>query len=158
MLYLERSWGLSKQAIAMMRYYVRTATAADMAELNRLHTENMQAYVERVYPWNATLFKDNFVASEYQIIESNHNILGFFKLVVSQDIYLAEIQIAGSYQNRGIGSKIIKELIEKARVSNRRIWLKVVRGNPALKLYQRLGFVVFETSSTHLKLELTTNS
>ena len=142
-----------------MRYYVRMATAADLAELNRIHTENMQAYVERVYPWNSTLFKDNFVASEYQIIESNHNILGFFKFVVSQeDIYLAEIQIASSYQNQGIGSKIIYELIEKVRVSNRRIWLKVVRENPALKLYQRLGFVVFETSLTHLKLELTADN
>ena len=143
-----------------MKYNVRTATAVDLPQLNRIHTENMQAYVERVYPWNSTLFKDNFVASEYRVIESNQNIqniLGFFKVVSSKDIYLAEIQIARSYQNKGIGSKIIKELIEEAKVKNKRIWLKVIRGNPALKLYQRLGFVVFETSSTHLKLELTTN-
>ena len=140
-----------------MKYNIRTATAVDLPKLDRIHTENMQAYVERVYSWNSTLFRNKFVALEYRVIESNQNILGFFKVVSSKDIYLAEIQIARSYQNRGIGRKIIKELIKEAKVKNKRIWLRVIRGNPALKLYQRLGFVVFETSSTHLKLELTTN-
>lgn len=138
-----------------MNYYLRLATEADLELLDRIHTENMKGYVEQIYPWNPTLFIDNFVAEQYQVIKVNNCIAGFVKIVISQsDLYLGELQIVSPYQNKGIGSSIIENLIRQAKEDNQRLWLRVIKNNPALKLYRRLGFTVFETSHTHLKLEI----
>ncbi|MEO0927323.1 MAG: GNAT family N-acetyltransferase [Cyanobacteria bacterium J06643_13] len=137
-----------------MQYYFRLATAVDLRQLDHIYRQNMKPYVERIYAWDSTLFRNNFVASHYQVIEVKGVTAGFLKLVKNDaEIYLAEIQIRDRYQNLGIGSKILKDLMHQTEVSQKRLRLKVIQGNPALKLYQRLGFVVFETSSTHLKLE-----
>ena len=138
---------------ALMQYKLRQAIEEDLEICNRIHTENMKGYVKKVYPWNDSLFRHNFNPQEYQIIEVEQQFAGFYKLIVSTaEIYIAEIQIESQYQNRGIGTSLIKSMINQAQLQNKRLWLKVVRGNPAEKLYQRLGFVTLEISSTHKKM------
>lgn len=138
-----------------MQYTLERATKSDLNICDRVHTENMKEYVEAIYPWNPTLFRNNFVAKDYQVIKYQNEIIGFIKVVVSPtDIYLGEIQIARNYQNRGIGTNILENIIAKAKLDNRRLWLKVIKGNPAERLYMRLGFSVFEESLTHKKLEI----
>ncbi|MBE9170376.1 hypothetical protein IQ238_23600 [Pleurocapsales cyanobacterium LEGE 06147] len=52
-----------------MKLILRQATEKDLAWMESLHTENMKGYVERVYPWNPILFRKNFQAREYKVIE-----------------------------------------------------------------------------------------
>jgi ribosomal protein S18 acetylase RimI-like enzyme len=137
-----------------MQYTLERATESDLYICDRIHTENMKEYVESVYPRNPSLFRDNFVAKDYRVIKHQNQIIGFIKVVVSPtDIYLGEIQITCSYQDRGIGTNIIENIIA-TKLNNQRLWLRVIKGNPAEKLYIRLGFTVFEESLTHKKLEI----
>ncbi len=137
-----------------MPYNIRRGTAEDLNILDRIHTENMKGYVEKVYPWNPTLFRDRFVPQDYQVIEFQDKIIGFLKILVFEtDIYLGEIQIANQYQNQGIGTNIIKAIMVEAESNNKQLWLKVIKGNPAEKLYRRLGFTIFEESLTHKKMK-----
>ena len=138
-----------------MEYTIRQATKKDLNTLDRIHTENMKGYVEKVYPWNPTLFRDRFIAQEYQIIEIQDKIIGFIKVVrYDREIYLGEIQIESNYQKQGIGTSLITPLIQEAQINNQKLWLKVVKGNPAERLYKRLGFTVFEKSHTHNKMKI----
>ena len=138
-----------------MQYTLNCAAAKDLDILDRIHTENMKEYVEAVYPWNPRLFRNNFVARDYRVIKYQNEIIGFIKVVASPtDIYLGEIQIISSYQNRGIGTNILENIITRTRLRDKRLWLKVIKGNPAEKLYKRLGFTIFEESLTHKKLEI----
>ena len=133
-----------------MQYTIRKATTKDLNILDLIHTENMKGYVEKVYPWNYTMFCDRFIADNYQVVEINNKIIGFIKVVSSDtEIYLAEIQIARDYQNQGIGTSLIKSAIKKARMEQKNLWLKVLKGNPAKNLYQRLGFEKLKDSVTH---------
>ncbi len=135
-----------------MDYSIRQATPMDIELLDLIHTENMKGYVEKIYPWNPQLFRDqfNFNCHDYQVIEINNQIIGFIKVVYSEtEIYLAEIQIAKNYQKQGIGTSLIQLIIEKARENNQKLWLKVLKSNLAKRLYQRLGFTKLEESVTH---------
>ena len=77
-------------------------------------------------------------------------IIGCTKIVSSKaEIYLGEIQITKDFQKQGIGTILIQSVIKEARANNKKLWLKVLKGNPAKKLYQRLGFTKLEESSTH---------
>ena len=136
-----------------MKYTLRQATAGDIDLLDRIYTENMKKYVEKVYSWNPTLFRDRFKPQDYRVLVTEKKIIGFIKVVVSEaDIYLGEIQIVKDWQNQGIGTNIIKAITKTAQLDKKKIWLKVVNGNPAEKLYRRLGFTVFEESFTHKKM------
>ncbi len=56
--------------------------------------------------------------------------------------------------SQGIGTSLIKSLIQEAQINNKKLWLKVIKGNPAERLYKRLGFTVFEKSCTHKKMKI----
>ena len=134
---------------------MRQAKLEDIDFLNRIHTENMKKYVEKVYPWNPTLFRDRFSPQDYQLIALKERIIGFVKVVRSDtEIYLGEIQIDRHYQKQGIGTNLIKSLIKEAKTDRKKLWLQVVKGNPAERLYKRLGFNVFEESYSHKKMEI----
>ncbi|MGF1589731.1 MAG: GNAT family N-acetyltransferase [Pleurocapsa sp.] len=138
----------------MLIYTLRQATVKDLDLLAHIHAGNMQGYVEQVYPWNPTLFRDSFVSQDYQIIELKNSLIGFIKVVVTSEIYLAEIQIDRHYQNQGIGTRLITSIIKRSQLNNQQLWLKVIKGNPAERLYKRLGFIVFEETSTHKMMRL----
>ena len=138
-----------------MQYILRQASIQDLEILDRIYAANMKSYVEKVYPWNPRLFRDCFIPEEYQIVEIKQKVVGFIKIVTSiTDTYLGEIQIAKEYQNRGISTSLLDLIINRAKANNHRLWLKVIKGNPAEKLYQRLGFMVFEESLTHKKMQI----
>ncbi|GAB4542526.1 MAG: hypothetical protein Tsb0014_35380 [Pleurocapsa sp.] len=138
-----------------MKYTIRQATNEDIDILDRIHTENMKGYVEKVYPWNPKLFRDRFLPRDYQIIEIEDKIIGFIKVVIYEtEIYLGEIQIDSDYQKQGIGTSLIKSLIKKSKIEGKKLFLKVIKGNPAERLYKKLGFTIFEESGTHKKLAI----
>lgn len=45
-------------------------------------------------------------------------------------------------QGRGIGAALVRGLQAEARVAGMPLKLKVLKTNPALRLYQRLGFAI----------------
>ena len=138
-----------------MQYVLRPARTVDIKILDLIHTNNMKGYVEKIYPWKPTLFRDNFTTEDYQIVEYQNQTIGFIKVVTSKtDVYLAEIQITNKYRNQGIGTNIISQIIRQAKLHQQRLWLKVIKRNPAINLYQRLGFIVYQSSPTHFKMKI----
>lgn len=59
---------------------------------------------------------------------------------------LIEIQIDPDYQNQGIATQLIQWLITRAQQANKPLYLDVFIASPALRLYQRLGFKIMESS------------
>jgi len=71
-------------------------------------------------------------------------------------IRLREIQILPEYQNRGIGTGLINELIERAREDGKDLRLSVMKKNKARVLYRRMGFKVYDEDEMSLKMVLKT--
>lgn len=57
---------------------------------------------------------------------------------------LREIQLLPEFRNRGIGSDVIEQCVKDAKRAGKPLRLRVLEANPALNLYQRLGFRVFD--------------
>jgi ribosomal protein S18 acetylase RimI-like enzyme len=80
-------------------------------------------------------------AAEVEIIMSDGADIGWLQKSIQDDaLYLEQIFIDAASQNRGIGTGIIDRLIDKAKQDGRPVTLGVVKTNPALRLYERLGF------------------
>jgi ribosomal protein S18 acetylase RimI-like enzyme len=54
---------------------------------------------------------------------------------------LVDIAVLTEYRNRGVGTRVIRDLTVEAGACNQALLLQVSKGNPAIHLYQRLGFV-----------------
>lgn len=58
----------------------------------------------------------------------------------TQDLRIIDIALLKEFRKKGIGSQIMADLIQEADHKNLSISLHVEINNPALKLYERLGF------------------
>ena len=56
------------------------------------------------------------------------------------EVEIIQIQIHPDYQNRGFGRRVVEQVLDRFR--SKTITLKVLKENPALNLYVRLGFVI----------------
>lgn len=54
---------------------------------------------------------------------------------------VVDLALAPSWRGQGIGTRLLQALIDEATASGRGIELHVEEGNPAERLYRRLGFV-----------------
>ena len=59
----------------------------------------------------------------------------------ADEIRLLDIALLPEFRQRGLGALWINRLIGEARAAGLPLRLNVVRGNPAGRLYERLGFV-----------------
>ena len=137
----------------MEDFRTRKADNQDLDALDALYSQNMKQHVEKHCRWDPQMFRANFDPDAILVIEIGRTLAGFLKVVYQHDeIYLAEIQLNEKYHNLGVGTALIRNIIDHSEKSGKLITLKVVRGNPAEFLYKRLGFRVFETSPMHVKM------
>jgi ribosomal protein S18 acetylase RimI-like enzyme len=133
---------------------LRAASSADKEFLWWLHRATMREYVDQTWGWDdnwqRSRFERNFDPSSIQIIESKQHPIGFL-LVQNRtnETFLAAIEIAPEFQNRGIGSQLIAQLISNSDRAHLPVRLSVLKVNPARRLYERLGFRRVEETETH---------
>jgi ribosomal protein S18 acetylase RimI-like enzyme len=55
-------------------------------------------------------------------------------------LFVAQLFVDAAAQGQGIGTAVMRQIIEEAACAQQGVTLGVVKTNPALRLYQRLGF------------------
>ncbi len=86
------------------------------------------------------------------LVQHNSLIIGAVKLnELADSVEIMQIQIHPQFQNGGFGKKVIEQIISGAE--EKEVKLSVLKDNPALRLYQRLGFEIVDTDAYehHLK-------
>jgi len=69
------------------------------------------------------------------------------------EVRLVDIAVLPAYQSRGIGVEVIRSLQAEATREGKPLTLQVLKGNPARRLYDRLGFVETGENGTHHAME-----
>ena len=124
----------------------RKATETDKQFLRQLFTRVYEEVVVRqIGHWDDQAydkyFEDSWPGNNYELIESNGEILAAMWVEYEHDhIWLREIQVCPEHQNKGIGSRLLRQLMEDADASGLPIRLRVLRRSRALPLYEKVGF------------------
>jgi ribosomal protein S18 acetylase RimI-like enzyme len=63
-----------------------------------------------------------------------------------RDIHLSHLYLAPDHRNRGLGTKFLRWMGERATRKDKTFTLEVLKNNRARELYERLGFRSIETS------------
>lgn len=118
-------------------------------------------YIQKIYGWDddiqrvktANELKRNI--DNMKIIQVDGNDVGITTFEKANKEYrVGLIMIHPNYQNKGIATNIISNYINIAKQDRKRIVIKTYKENPARKLYERLGFSLYETDETHAHLEI----
>lgn len=99
-------------------------------------------------------YQEHFPAAAFQIIELDAQPIG--RLYVDRradEIRLIDIALLPEFRGAGIGTALLMELIDEAAAAGKPLRIHVERFNPALRLYQRLGFRPLEEHGVYLLME-----
>ncbi len=70
-----------------------------------------------------------------------------------ESILLRDIALLTEFRNAGIGSRLVKDLMNEAAAAGKPIQLHVVAASPAVRFYERLGFRQTGSDGTYLEME-----
>jgi len=137
-------------------YSLRQATGDDFAFLYDLHRTTIREAVEATWGWDEAFqhrrFREHFDPAGSQIIVVDGRDVGVLQVEEwGDEVFLGLIEIALSHQGRGLGTRVIKDVMAVAHAEKRPVHLHVLRTNPrARRLYERLGFLVDEERGERL--------
>lgn len=106
-------------------------TPEQKAEFLAMQFDAQWAHYEQYYPEAAFL-----------VIERDGEAIG--RLYVdraSEEICLIDIALLPEARGNGLGTRMVEEILDEARAVGKPVEIHVERFNPAMRLYERLGFV-----------------
>jgi len=124
---------------------LRPATPADSEFCFGLHKAAMGGYITAIWGWDEQRQRDfharSFNPGRWQIITADGTDIGMIDVEHRPaEIYLSRIEISPDHQGRGIGTRLIRALLDEARQNGQDLVLDVLTVNRrAQALYQRLG-------------------
>jgi ribosomal protein S18 acetylase RimI-like enzyme len=141
-----------------MKYSLRQASEEDYQFLFALKVLCLKDYDAPMIGWDETyqrrIYSEPFHPSTIQIIVVDGEDVG--QLSVEKDdeeLYIAGLYISPQWQNQGLGSAVIEDVLSSAIDQGFSVRLQVLRVNPARWLYERLGFEVYEETESHIKMK-----
>ena len=135
---------------------LRISTDADLEWAFDLHKAALGDYVEQTWGWDEAvqrqMFGDAFHRHARQVIQVAGQDVGV--LIVEErvdDLYLGLLELMPLWQNKGLGTDILRWLLRRAADTGRALSLHVLSVNVrAAALYEREGLRVVGSEQTRL--------
>ncbi len=115
----------------------------------------MRKYVEWAWGWDEEFQRngiwENLPIENFKIICVTGQSAGALYVEESeQHHWVRTIFLKPEFQGLGVGSALLAQEADRAKGSNKKLVLKVIKINPAKRLYERLGFtIVKEDDATY---------
>ncbi len=99
-------------------------------------------------------YAERFPDAEHSIIVVEGQPAGHTIIARSdEELRIVDIIVAHQFRGNGLGTAVLKTYLDEAERSGRRARLQVAITNPAIRLYQRLGFEQVGGDEVNLELE-----
>lgn len=100
-----------------------------------------EAFLRMQFTAQQQWYTISYAQAEHHIIEQDGVPIG--RLMVSRSqptAVLVDIALLPEHRGKGIGGSLVRDLIEQCNQAKLPLRLQVLKTNPALRLYERLGF------------------
>ena len=137
----------------------RPAVPSDADFARRTHHLAYRDVVERQFgPWieeeQDRYFENDWNAAAFEILLCDGVPCGYVSIEDRDDVvHVREIVVLPAFQSRGIGSAVLREVIEQARARRASVNLGTFHLNRAANLYRWLGFRETGRTATHTLFE-----
>ncbi len=126
-------------------FRLRPAEQSDYSFALALYLEGAKEHLTKIGRWDedrfVALFREGYEQGRTRIISVDGRVVGFIQVVDFADrLYLRQLHLNDGFRGRGIGSTLIGAELERGAETGRPVTLEVMHGNPARRLYVKLGF------------------
>ena len=130
------------------------STRADELALVPWTDEQRQAFVRAQFNAQQEHYAKNYPGARHDVIVANGREVGrLYVARLDQEIRIIDITLLPAERNVGIGSYLIKQLLDEASHSGKMTRIYVEEFNPSLRLFERLGFSPSEQHGIHLLMQ-----
>ena len=129
-----------------MKVTLRPAVDADFEACRRTYFAETDWINERLQlkrDEQESMFRKHWRPAQVCIIQADGVDVGWLQTVVRKSEHmLGQIFVDAPFQRRGIGTEVLRRIVDEASRRHLPIRLAVVKFNPSRRLYERLGFKV----------------
>lgn len=130
------------------------STRAEELALVPWTTEQQQLFVRSQFAAQQDHYAKKYPAASHDIIVSDNRPVGrLYVARLDQEIRIIDITLLPAERNAGIGSYLIKQLLDEANRTAKITRIYVEEFNPSLRLFERLGFSPSEQHGIHLLMQ-----
>ena len=146
----------------------RPMTDDDLPFIRRLFDTTRETEMAMV-PWNDqekedflaqqfhaqhTYYKDTFPDTKFDLILEDGEPIGRLYLDWrDEELRIIDISLMPEYRGKGIGGTIMQDLLDQAAAKGKAVGIHVEMNNPAMHLYERLGFKKLEEQGLYYLME-----
>ena len=137
---------------------MRPATKDDTGFARETHHGAYRDVVKKQFgEWNNVeqdwFFDESWDYKTHEIILFRGEPCGYiYQEVQLNDVHIHELVIHPKFQSRGIGSRILRNIIKLAESKNFPVLLQTFHANRAIGLYKKFGFKEYKRTQTHILL------
>lgn len=134
-------------------FLYRVYASTRREELSRTGWDEAQkaSFLRQQFDAQSRYYRENYKGARFDAILSARVPAG--RLYVArrpEEIRIVDIALLPEHRRRGIGTKLLSDLIRESETREIPLSIHVERFNPALRLYARLGFEVVEDKGVYL--------
>ena len=139
-----------------MSFLERVYASTRVEELSVTDWSDAQkaAFIRQQFTAQDAHYRKHYPTSQYFVIEAGDSPIG--RLYVDRwirEIRIMDIALLPERRGEGIGTRLINDLQEEAQATGKSLSIHVEKFNPALRLYDRLGFKPVEDKDVYLLME-----
>ncbi len=117
-------------------------------------TDQKEAFLRMQFRAQHEFYQEQFPDARFDILEMVGRPVGRLYVHHRKDeIRLIDIALLPGHRGAGLGTRLMKELLDEAGEAGKPLRIHVEQFNPALRLYQRLGFSKIEEQGVHWLME-----
>ncbi len=123
-------------------------------EMNPWPEADKRAFLEWQFSLQHRHYQTHYAGADFDLVLLKGVRVGrIYVHRQKHDIRLMDITLLREHRNRGIGSRLIRELLDEGTRLSTRVSLHVEPANPAMRLYRRLDFRVKRTEGAYHYME-----
>lgn len=112
------------------------------------------AFLRMQFQAQSRYYVENYPGAAFQLILLDGEPVGRLYIHRRQDeIRIMDIALLPEHRRRGIGTFLLNQILEEAKSNSVPVTIHVEQFNPAMQLYERLGFYLKEDRGVYRLLE-----
>ena len=133
----------------LLRQVYGSTRADELAQVDWSEAEK-QAFVDAQFAAQKSSYINNYPGAEFLVVLAAGEPAGRLYLHRRPaEIRIMDLALLPTYRGRGIGSRLLRQIMAEAQADGLQVTIHVEKFNPALRLYQRLGFRVLKDKGVY---------
>jgi ribosomal protein S18 acetylase RimI-like enzyme len=135
-------------------YHVYASTRAEELAVVPWDETQKEGFLRSQFEAQDRWYREHYTRASYEIVLIDGEPAGRLYLHrCNSEIRIVDIALVPEHRGEGVGTSLLRGLLTEADAAGKRVTVHVERLNPALRIYERLGFSIAEDKGVYLFLE-----